>query len=118
MKLRRGDIATTRFPRRGDTRGKKRPVLVVQADVYNAKVKHAIVAEITTNRAASADPAFLLAEVSTPEGRASGLAQDSVIGCLFLATVAESRLSDPVGQLSPAMMQKVDECLKAALGLP
>jgi mRNA interferase MazF len=107
-----------RFPHAGGTRGKKRPVLVVQADGYNMKVAHAIVAEITTNLAAAKDPACLLIEVSTPEGQASGLAQDSVVGCLFLATIAETRISDPVGKLTTATMQKVDDCLKAALGLP
>ncbi|MCI0461621.1 MAG: type II toxin-antitoxin system PemK/MazF family toxin [Gemmataceae bacterium] len=118
MKLQRGDIAMARFPHAGGTRGKKRPVLVVQADVYNVKVNHAIVAELTTNLAAAKDPACLLIEASTPEGQASGLAQDSVIGCLFLATIAETRISDPIGKLSATLMQKVDHCLKAVLGLP
>jgi mRNA interferase MazF len=118
MKLQRGDIAMARFPHAGGTRGKKRPILVVQADGYNAKVKHAIVAEITTNLAAAHDPACLLIEVSTPDGQASGLAQDSVIGCLFLATIAETRLSDPIGKLSAGLMRQVDGCLKTALGLP
>ena len=107
-----------RFPHAGVTRGKKRPVVVIQADTYNAKVRHAIVAEVTTNLAAAADPAFLLIDVSTPDGQASGLAQTSVVGCLFLATIAESRLSAPIGKLSPSLLQRLDQCLKAALGLP
>jgi mRNA-degrading endonuclease toxin of MazEF toxin-antitoxin module len=35
MNLNRGDAALARFPHAGGTRGKKRPVVVVQADVYN-----------------------------------------------------------------------------------
>jgi mRNA-degrading endonuclease toxin of MazEF toxin-antitoxin module len=118
MRLNRGDLAMARFPHAGGTRGKKRPVVVVQADAYNAKVPHAIVAEITTNLAAAGDPACLLIDVSTAEGQASGLAQTSVVGCLFLATIAESRLSAPIGKLSASIMQQLDNCLKAALGLP
>src|SRR5947209_19109722 len=114
MKLKRGDVALGRFPHAGGTQGKKRPVVVVQADVYNAKVRHAIVAEITTNLAAAQDPTCLLIDISTPEGKASGLNQNSVVGCLFLATMAEDRLSPPIGNLSPAIMQRIDNGLKAA----
>jgi mRNA interferase MazF len=118
MNLNRGAVAMARFPHAGGTRGKKRPVVVVQSDTYNAKVRHAIVAEITTNLAAANDPACLLIDIATPEGKASGLAQNSVVGCLFLATIAESRISAPIGQLSASILQRLDQCLKAALGLP
>jgi mRNA-degrading endonuclease toxin of MazEF toxin-antitoxin module len=118
MNLNRGDVAMTRFPHAGGNRGKKRPVVVVQADVYNAKVRHAIVAEITTNLAAAHDPACLLIDISTPEGQASGLTANSIVGCLFLATVAEDRLSAPIGKLPGTLMQSLDKCLKTALGLP
>ncbi len=117
MKFTRGDVAVTRFPHAGGGRGKRRPVVVVQADVYNTKVRHAIVAEITSNLAAAADPACLLIDVSTSDGQATGLTQDSVVGCLFLATVAEDRLS-LVGKMSATYMRRIDDCLKAALGLP
>ena len=46
------------------------------------------------------------------------MAQNSVVGCLFLATVAESRIAAPIGKLSATIMQQIDQCLKAALGLP
>src|SRR5437868_4946952 len=117
MNFSRGDVAITRFPHAGGTRGKKRPVVIVQADHYNSKVAHAVVAEITTNLAAANDPACLLIDVSTPEGRATGLTQNSVVGCLFLATVAEDRLSR-IGTMSASIMQRIDDCLKVALGLP
>ena len=118
MNLSRGDVALARFPHACGTRGKKRPVVVVQADVYYKVVRHAIVAEITTNMAAANDPACLLIDISTPEGRSSGLGQNSVVGCLFLATVAEKRISAPIGQLPTSTLQQLDQCLKAALGLP
>ena len=104
MNVSRGDVVMTRFPHAAGTRGKKRPVVVVQSDAYNAKARHALVAEITTNLAAASDPACLVIDVSTAEGKASGLTQTSLVGCLFLATVAESRISAAIGRLSPAIM--------------
>jgi len=118
MTLNRGDVAMARFPHAGGTRGKKRPVVVVQADSYNAKLKHFIVAETTGNLAAANDPTSMLIDVSTPEGKATGLDRDSVVGCLFMATVAESRITKLIGKLSPAQMAKLNDCLKAALALP
>lgn len=46
MILNRGDIVLTRFPHAGGNRGKKRPAVIIQADVYNASLKHFIVAEV------------------------------------------------------------------------
>jgi mRNA interferase MazF len=118
MTLKRGDFGMARFPHAGGTRGKKRPVVIVQGDAYNAQIKHFIVAEVTTNLAAAGDPSSLLIDVSTPEGQATGLTQDSVIGCLFLATVAEHRISPVIGRLSASLVQQLNDCLKAALELP
>ena len=118
MNVSRGDVVMTRFPHAAGTRGKERPVVVVQSDLYNATARHFLVAEITTNLVAASDPACLVIDVSTVEGKASGLAQNSLVGCLFMATVAESRISAPIGKLSPTLMRQIDTCLKAALGLP
>ncbi len=118
MSLNRGDVAMARFPHVSGNRGKRRPVLVVQSDVYNTSVRHAIVAEITTNLAAASDPTSLLIDVSTPEGKATGLDQDSVVACLFLATIAEDRIDPVIGKLSAISMQRIDACLKTAMALP
>jgi mRNA-degrading endonuclease toxin of MazEF toxin-antitoxin module len=48
MTFSRGDIALARFPHTAGGRGKKRPVLVVQADAYNRTLPHVVVAEILT----------------------------------------------------------------------
>jgi mRNA interferase MazF len=118
MSLQRGDVALARFPHASVGRGKKRPVVVVQSDAYNRTLRHVIVAEVTTNLAAATDPSGLLIELSTPEGQATGLAQDSVIVCLHLATMSEDRLDKAIGRLSPALLTKLNDCLKVALGLP
>ena len=66
MNLKRGDVALARFPHAAGGRGKKRPVVVVQADAYNKKLRHVIVAEVTTNRAA------VLSSDATMDARFSG----------------------------------------------
>ncbi len=117
MTLQRGDIVTTRIPHTGGNRGKKRPAVIIQADSYNGTLKHFIVAEITGNLAAAADPASFLIDVSTPEGKATGLDQNSVVCCLFLATVGEGTITQVIGKLSIAMIGQLDTCLKTALQL-
>jgi mRNA-degrading endonuclease toxin of MazEF toxin-antitoxin module len=117
MKVNRGDVVMTRFPHASGARGKKRPALVVQANSYNAQVSHVIIAEITTNLAPANDAAFVLIDVATPDGKASGLDQNSLVSALFLATVFEDRIERVVGRLSDALMAKVDASLKTAMAL-
>ena len=118
MTLQRGDVCLARFPHAAGGRGKKRPVVVVQDDAYNHKLRHVIVAEVTTNLGAASDPANLLIEVATSEGQATGLKQDSVVTCLHLVTLSEDRVGATIGRLLPALLTKIDGCLKSALGLP
>lgn len=118
MNLQRGDVGLARFPHAAGGRGKKRPVVIVQADSYNQKLRHVIVAEVTTNLASASDPANLLVEVATPEGQATGFVQDSVVTCLHLVTMSEDRINKVIGKLSSGLLQKLDACLKTALGLP
>ena len=118
MSYARGDVAIALFPHADGSPPKARPVLVVQADTYNAKIRNVIVAAITSNLRHASDPASLLIDVTTPEGAASGLVQDSVVSCINLATIEETLIARKIGQLPPAVMQKVNACLKAALDLP
>ena len=73
MKVKRSDVAIGLFPNADGTSWKGRPVLVVQSDRYNAKIRNVIVAEITGNTAYAGDPANLLIDISTPDGKATGL---------------------------------------------
>src|SRR5688572_3202923 len=102
MNLRRGDVALARFPHAAGTRGKKRPIVVVQSDDYNLRLRHLIVAEVTTNLLAAADPANLLIDLSHPDGQATGLLQNSVVTCLHLVTMSEDRVGKVIGKLSPS----------------
>jgi mRNA-degrading endonuclease toxin of MazEF toxin-antitoxin module len=107
-----------RFPHPSGLRGKKRPAVIVQSDVYAGVVSTFVVAEVTKNLTMASDPACLFVDTSTPEGRATGLVRDSVISCLVLVTVYGDTIAEILGTLSPAMKLKLDACLKAALELP
>ena len=117
MNLQRGDVLKARFPHASGGRGKKRPVVVVQADKYNQRLHHAVVAQVTTNLDEKDDPACLFVEAATPDGEAAGLDRDCSICCTLLCLLTEDRLKEKVGNLSAEMLSELDECLKAALGI-
>lgn len=117
MNLERGDVLKARFPHASGGRGKKRPVVVVQADDYNQRLHHAVVAQVTGNLDEKNDPAFLFVDATTPEAKAAGLDRDCLICCTLLSLMSEYRLTEKIGKLSDAMLAKLDDCLKAALGL-
>ncbi len=116
--MNRGDVVLVRFPHPSGVRGKKRPAVIVQSDAYAAAVGTLVVAEVTKNLTMATDPACLFVDMNTPEGKATGLVRDSVVSCLMLVTVYADAVDLVLGSLSPTMKQKLDDCLKAALGLP
>jgi mRNA-degrading endonuclease toxin of MazEF toxin-antitoxin module len=71
--MKRGDVVLVRFPHPSGQRGKKRPAVVVQSDAYASTVSTVVVAEVTKNLTMKGDPACLFIDVSTPDGRATGL---------------------------------------------
>ena len=111
-------MVLVRVPHPSGLRGKKRPAVVVQSDAYSGVVNTVVVAEITTNLALATDPACLFIDISTPEGQATGLNCDSVVSGLYLTAVYVSAIDQTLGSLSPAMLQRLDGCLRVALGLP
>jgi mRNA interferase MazF len=118
MTATRGDVVIALFPHASGSGSKPRPVLVVQSDAYNARLQNLVVAAITTNLKHAADPASVLIDVATPEGKASGLVQNSVVTCINLATIDSSLVAKRIGQLPVPLMHRLDASLKAALGLP
>jgi mRNA-degrading endonuclease toxin of MazEF toxin-antitoxin module len=116
--MNRGDVVLVRFPHPSGQRGKKRPAVVVQSDAYAGAVKTIVVAEVTKNLSMANDPACLLIDVSTPEGQATGLVRDSVVSGLVLVTVYTDTIAQVLGSLSDGLRQRLNDCLKAALGLP
>jgi mRNA-degrading endonuclease toxin of MazEF toxin-antitoxin module len=62
--MRRGDVVLVRFPHPSGLRGKKRPAVIVQSDIYSGKVGTLIVAEVTSNLTMANDPACLFIDTS------------------------------------------------------
>lgn len=113
MNIQRGDILKARFPHASGGRGKKRPVVVVQADYYNRRLRHAVVAQLSTNLDERNDPAYLFIEAT---GRGTGLIRDCLVCCTLLNVMTEDKLTEKIGELHQELMPELDACLKAALG--
>ena len=71
----------------------------------------------TTHRA-SLEPTQLLIDITTPVGKQTGLLHTSAVKCEHLITLHLNLVYRIVGYLPPALMQRIDACLKASLDLP
>src|SRR5262245_19731786 len=94
----RGQIVVVDFAVAGMPK-KIRPVLVVQADAYNRKMTNSIVAMITTNLSRASEPTHLLIDLSTVEGKQSGLLHASVVNCNTLTTIRQDDVLRALGSL-------------------
>jgi len=92
---------------------KRRPVLVIQADPYNAsRLATVLTAVITSNTALAAMPGnVFLPAVAT------GLPRDSVVNVTALVTLNKKDLSDRIGDVPSNIMHEVDRGLRRVLGL-
>jgi mRNA interferase MazF len=98
---------------RGSKPAKRRPVLVIQSDPFNASLLNTtIAAVITSNTALAAMPGnvFLPAAVSD-------LPKDSVINVTALVTLDKTDLDEPAGHAPASVMDDVDRGLRRVLGL-
>ena len=98
---------------RGSKPAKRRPVLVVQADPYNAsRLNTTIAAVITSNTTLASLPGNVFLPAAT-----SGLPKDSVVDVTALVTVDKTDLEAPVGHLPSSLMSEVNRGLHRILGL-
>jgi len=112
--IRRGDIhwADLGDPT-GSRPGKRRPVLVLQAEPYSAsRLATVIVAVITSNTSLAAMPG----NVFLPSA-ATGLPRDSVVNVTVVVTLNKDELGTPAGSVPEGLMSDVDHGLRRVLGL-
>src|SRR5206468_13050239 len=69
-------------------------------------------------RLAPTEPTQLLIDPSSVEGKPSGLAYPSAVKCENLFTMSQQDIIRTLGSLPASLMARIDDCLKAALGLP
>lgn len=97
----------------GSKPGKRRPVLVIQANSFNAsRLNTALVAIITSNTRLAAMPGNVFLPANT-----AGLPKDSVVNVTALVTVDKTDLHAETGRLPTALMHEVDRGLRSALSL-
>lgn len=92
---------------------KRRPVLIVQADAFNAsRLATAVALAVTSNTALAAMPGnvFLPAALT-------GLARDSVANVTALVTVDRADLDRAIGSVPEYLMREVDSGLRLVLEL-
>lgn len=98
---------------KGSQPAKRRPVLIIQSDPYNAsRLATVLAAVITSNTALTAMPGnvFLPAAVC-------GLPRDSVVNVTALITLNKTDVSESVGRVPPNLMHDVDRGLRGVLAL-
>jgi mRNA-degrading endonuclease toxin of MazEF toxin-antitoxin module len=114
----RGDVVIVDFPFTDQPTGKRRPAVVVQADVYNRMITKTVVAMVTGNLTRQNDPAHLFVDPRTPEGQSSGLRAQSLVSCTNLFTIDQEDIGRTLGHLSDVLKQRLNDRLKVALELP
>jgi mRNA interferase MazF len=112
--IRRGSVWWANLGQpQGSKPAKRRPVLVIQANSFNAsRLNTALVAVITSNTRLATMPGnvFLPANIA-------GLPKDSVVNVTALVTLDKTDLRAETGRLPAALMHEVDRGLRSVLSL-
>lgn len=114
--MKRGDVVVIPFSCQDRPGERIRPALVVQNDADNQRLSNTVVAMITGNLADQGQPTTICIDPSKPEGAGSGLHGPSLLKCYQLATVRQQSIIKVLGSVPSKTMQKVDQCLREALG--
>jgi mRNA interferase MazF len=115
MNLQRGDVVLATFPYASGTGGKIRPCVVVQNNEDNGKIANTVVVFITSVLARRGDKSHVFIDVSTADGKQTGLLHNSLISCNNIATIQQRLVSKIIGSLSPPLSQAMNDCIGAAL---
>lgn len=97
----------------GSEPGDRRPVVVIQADEFNAStIQTVIVAAVTTNTRLTMAPGNVFVDQRT-----GGLRKDSVINVSQLITVNRSFLASKIGRLPATVLRELEDGLRLVLAL-
>lgn len=97
----------------GSKPARRRPVLVIQANSFNAsRLNTALVAIITSNTRLAAMPGNVFLPSTT-----AGLPKDCVVNVTALVTLDKSDLEAEAGHLPTSLMHEVDRGLRSVLSL-
>ncbi len=110
----RGEIwwASLAVPR-GSEPGYRRPVVVVQSNVFNdSNISTVLVVAVSSNLQLSAAPGNVLLK-----RKESGLLKDSVVNVSQLLTLDKRYLIDKIGKLPSGRVAELDEGLRLVLSI-
>ncbi len=97
----------------GSRPAKRRPVLVIQSDPYNAsRLSTVLAAVITSNTGLATMPGNVFVPAT-----ATSLPRDSVVNITALVTLNKTDPTDRVGEIPPSLMHEVDRGLRRLLDL-
>ena len=110
----RGDVCWADLGEpRGSRPAKRRPVLVIQSDPYNAsRLNTTLAAVISSSTGLAAMPGNVFLPAAS-----TGLTKDSVVNVTALVTLDRAGLGSAVGQLPISLMHDVDHGLRRVLSL-
>lgn len=112
--MHRGEIWWANLPDpEGSEPGYRRPVLVIQDDVFNQSPIHTVIVVIITSNTQLAEAP---GNVLLPR-RVSGLSKDSVANVSQVFTVDKMFLTEPIGSLPAYLQEEIDEGLRMVLYL-
>jgi mRNA interferase MazF len=97
----------------GSEPGLKRPVLILQADTFNASaIQTVVVVPLTSNLKLAAAPGNLRCTT-----RDTGLPRPSVVNVSQIAVIDRRRLRERIGSLPPAILKQIEEGVRLLLDL-
>lgn len=113
MPIRKGDVFFCNLdPTFGHEQRGTRPVVVLQNNIVNGRLKTIMVAPLTSNLKAKG---YLL--TVSVDAKSSGLPKDSVILLFQIRTLDKRRLKRKVTHLDDTIMEQVDEAIQVAFAL-
>jgi len=113
--VKRGEIWWAELPEPEKSEpGFKRPIIIIQNNVFNrSKINTIISVILTTNLKLAEAPGNILLSAS----KLNGLNKDSVINVSQIVTIDKSYLTSKSGELSSKQLQKLNESLKLILNI-
>jgi mRNA interferase MazF len=118
VRVSRGDVVLIPIAFVSGKGTKVRPAVVVQNDDLNSRLQSTIVAIITSTTArAHQEHTQLFVDISAPGGRETGLLHNSSVKCEHLDTVDQGDVVRVLGRFSDALLERLEACRKAAIGI-
>jgi mRNA interferase MazF len=112
--IHRGDLHWADLgPRSGSRPAKRRPVVIVSADAFNAsRLATVLTVAVTSNTSLAARPGNVFLPAT-----ATGLPRDSVANVTAILTLNKTDLEARSGSVPHELMQRIDRGLLRVLGL-